>query len=442
MRRRLLAAAFVIGAALATAISPAQAATSPTPAPSPSSDPYEQQLQQQLAEQTALSATKASLQSEITAGKAAQSSLAATITGNQTAIEQTIGQLANAENELQAATQREATDHAAAVAAQTQERNDKTLLASYLVERYTSQDTFVSYVFGSGSMSEMLSRAADVNHLLNTGAQLTARVEQEAAAAQQAEAAAQADENAAGAATAALTEQQQTLQQETVTAKSLMVSLSQQEQAAAVEIGQANQQSLAVAQAIAATRISQLDTTIGLAEQSDWQAASYWIQQNLGSLPPGFATPSTTPGSAQFDWPAPGATLGQPFGPSPYDFEPPYDGYPHFHTGVDLVRGEGSPIIAAAAGIVVAATPGDVGYGNHIIIAHAGGFLTLYGHLETMLVTPGTVVTAGELIGLMGSTGNSTGPHLHFEVRFNSQPIDPLPFLPAIPPGASAPPTS
>src|SRR4029077_4164993 len=130
----------------------------------------------------------------------------------------------------------------------------------------------------------------------------------------------------------------------------------------------------------------------------------------------------------------------QGFGPSPYPFEPPAFGVPHFHTGIDLAGPMGTPIYAAAAGVVVAATPGTVGNGNHVIIAHDAHSLTLYGHLEAMLVKPGDVVRQGQPIALMGSTGNSTGPHLHFELRVDNIPVDPTPLLPPLPTGASGPP--
>ena len=86
------------------------------------------------------------------------------------------------------------------------------------------------------------------------------------------------------------------------------------------------------------------------------------------------------------------------------------------HAGVDLAAPHGSPVVAAGAGVVVAAGPNG-GYGNAILIDHGDGYLTHYGHLARIGVEAGQAVRAGELIGDEGSTGHSTGPHLHFEVH-------------------------
>jgi murein DD-endopeptidase MepM/ murein hydrolase activator NlpD len=77
---------------------------------------------------------------------------------------------------------------------------------------------------------------------------------------------------------------------------------------------------------------------------------------------------------------------------------------------------------------------GTTGYGNYVVVAHAGGLTTLYGHLAVALVTTGQTVGQGQPIGLEGSTGNSTGPHCHFELRVDGQPVDPVPFLPSASP--------
>ena len=134
-----------------------------------------------------------------------------------------------------------------------------------------------------------------------------------------------------------------------------------------------------------------------------------------------------------------GGVITQPFGPTSFVIEPPltFDGvtYPHFHTGVDIAGPLDSPIHAAADGVVaLAGTETDalgqpVGYGNYVVIAHAGRMITLYGHLDHLLVHPGQVVHAGDVIGLEGSSGNSTGPHLHFEVRVGGVVTDPMQYL-------------
>jgi len=133
------------------------------------------------------------------------------------------------------------------------------------------------------------------------------------------------------------------------------------------------------------------------------------------------------------------APVSQLFGPTDLGIEPPltYDGvfHRHFHTGIDIAAAEGTPLHAAAEGVVVlAASSLDgvgrlVGYGRYVVIAHAGGFLTLYGHLDRIAVRAGDPVHQGQLIGLEGSTGWSTGPHVHLEIRLGDRLLDPLPFL-------------
>jgi murein DD-endopeptidase MepM/ murein hydrolase activator NlpD len=98
------------------------------------------------------------------------------------------------------------------------------------------------------------------------------------------------------------------------------------------------------------------------------------------------------------------------------------------HTGIDLRAGMGESIRAAASGTVVYADWRG-GYGKCVIIDHGGGLATLYAHQSEILVHVGEQVKRGEIIGKVGSTGYSTGPHLHFEVRVNGSPVDPLGYL-------------
>ncbi|MFN2591614.1 MAG: murein hydrolase activator EnvC [Candidatus Dormibacteria bacterium] len=135
-------------------------------------------------------------------------------------------------------------------------------------------------------------------------------------------------------------------------------------------------------------------------------------------------------GSGQFQWPERGP-ITQGFGCTPYTMEP-YDAgcrSKHFHSGIDIAAPGGNPVAAADAGTAFAYRS-SYGFGNHVIIVHGGGFATVYGHLSGFNVGNGESVGRGRVIGYEGSTGNSTGPHLHFEIRLNESPVNPFNYLP------------
>ncbi len=131
--------------------------------------------------------------------------------------------------------------------------------------------------------------------------------------------------------------------------------------------------------------------------------------------------PSTGPGT--FSWPVSG-TITSPFGWR----SNPFGGSPEFHQGLDIAAPTGTTVVAAAAGTVILAKWYG-GYGNYILIDHGGGYSTGYGHLSAIYVSNGQTVQRGQAIGAVGSTGQSTGPHLHYEVRINGKPVDPAPRL-------------
>lgn len=106
----------------------------------------------------------------------------------------------------------------------------------------------------------------------------------------------------------------------------------------------------------------------------------------------------------------------------------PFRGSAAMHAGVDIPGAIGTPVYATADGIVARAERSG-GYGNLVEVNHGRGIATRYGHLSKILVAPNTRVTRGQLIALMGSTGRSTGSHLHYEVRIDGQAVNPMPFL-------------
>ncbi len=109
-------------------------------------------------------------------------------------------------------------------------------------------------------------------------------------------------------------------------------------------------------------------------------------------------------------------------------------GYSAKHRALDIATAWGAPVYAAGDGVVVRAGWLYTGYGFSVIINHGNGLQTLYSHMTNPAVKAGDRVQRGQVIGLVGSTGNSTGPHVHFEVRKHRVRVDPLPYLPALPP--------
>lgn len=128
------------------------------------------------------------------------------------------------------------------------------------------------------------------------------------------------------------------------------------------------------------------------------------------------APADATKGSGSFSWPTSGNITQQFWGG---------------HRAIDVGSWVGAPAKAADSGYVVLAGGGwNGGYGNHVIVDHGNGFTTLYAHLNSIFVRPGESVSRGQQIGTVGNTGNSTGPHLHFEIRYQGVPRNPFNWLP------------
>jgi murein DD-endopeptidase MepM/ murein hydrolase activator NlpD len=110
------------------------------------------------------------------------------------------------------------------------------------------------------------------------------------------------------------------------------------------------------------------------------------------------------------------------------DRQDPFTGEAAVHQGLDIATNRGEPVSASAAGVIEKAEwSGDLG--NMVEITHPSGYKTIYGHLEKILVRTGQKVARGEHVGLVGSTGRATGPHLHYEVRLGDRPVNPLEYI-------------
>ena len=132
---------------------------------------------------------------------------------------------------------------------------------------------------------------------------------------------------------------------------------------------------------------------------------------------------TTAVSSGTFGWPVSGR-LASRFG---YRRHPIWGGF-HLHTGLDVAAPFGRPIASSDSGEVIFSGWWD-GYGKAVVVDHGRGLSTVYGHMSRIYMQAGQRVEKGQIIGLVGSTGFSTGPHLHFEIRYNGRPVDPLAYL-------------
>jgi murein DD-endopeptidase MepM/ murein hydrolase activator NlpD len=192
---------------------------------------------------------------------------------------------------------------------------------------------------------------------------------------------------------------------------------------------------------------SAIDQTIAQADQLTAEAnytdtlmyqqqvnIEYWRQQEAMFLQQSLfwqkfilqaQNPNSTYSAGLMEWPTPGyGYVTQLFGYFPH----PIFGSVMFHSGIDIGAPWGVNIVAATAGTVLYAGY-EGGYGNTVIIDHGGGISTLYGHASSLNCYTGQVVARGQTVAYVGSTGLSTGPHLHFEVRVNGSPVNPQDYV-------------
>ena len=153
------------------------------------------------------------------------------------------------------------------------------------------------------------------------------------------------------------------------------------------------------------------------ARRSDFEAEYNAVQAQISAA---VSRGNPTPGNHRFIWPVDGR-ISSPFGQR----TDPILGGTRMHPGIDIAASSGTPIKAAGDGVVVMAGSNG-GYGNWTLIDHGGGLATGYAHQSRIGVRIGQHVSTGEIIGNVGSTGASTGPHLHWEVRVNGTPVDPM----------------
>ena len=194
---------------------------------------------------------------------------------------------------------------------------------------------------------------------------------------------------------------------------------------------QAQLEAQRAARAAAAAQVSAIEAQFQQQLQ-EMEAQRATLKNQLAAL---IAESARAGSTGHFIWPMSGV-ITQGFGCTSYPFEVYDASCPglHFHSGIDIAADSGTPVHASDAGIVHNYTMNCggylCGYGQYVLVVHSGGFVSLYGHLSGYGQADGTAVGQGTVIGYEGSTGNSTGPHLHFEIDLNGAPVNPFAYLP------------
>jgi murein DD-endopeptidase MepM/ murein hydrolase activator NlpD len=316
---------------------------------------------------------------------------------------------------------------------------DRTQLAAIARRLYKRQDNFLASLISAGGFGGLLETLGYSDVVLDRERNLLRAVQADDVALEHAQATLQRSRTTKQDTLSRLVVFRTTLAKEIANEQSLQTQLQGTIDEALVALDAMQTDSPEMAARRAALIKMKTDSVLSQIEQA------VFAQQNFQQTAQLIAEDPVLAATGRLLWPIPHATITQGFGPTAYVFEASYAGFRHFHTGIDLAVPLGTPVFAAADGVVVLARPmADtggrlVGYGNYIVIQHDAGLKTLYGHLLTIGVKEGDIVHRGQLVGLVGSTGNSTGPHTHFEVRIENSPVDPMQMLPDRPPLPAAP---
>jgi murein DD-endopeptidase MepM/ murein hydrolase activator NlpD len=280
-------------------------------------------------------------------------------------------------------------------------RRSVNVLNKRLVDIYESEDpTTLDILFGSGSLQDAIDRVQALSEINAQDRAVSAEVDfarTQVTAARKKTKRLRATVNSETAVIRARTDQTRAVRDELVGARNDLSSTKQQKV-----------QDLSTLTASERAEAEEIDAL---------QAASARIAAQIRAVQSRNTGPTQTPSNAGLIWPVQGPVT------SPFGWR-----WGRMHEGIDIGVGYGTPIHAAAGGTVIYCG-WEEGYGNFVVIDHGGNLATAYGHQSAIAVTCGQQVSQGDVIGYVGCTGHCFGPHLHFEVRVNGNPVDPLGYL-------------
>ena len=326
--------------------------------------------------------------------------LRALITALDAQIDQTSQSISDAQTKLDAVTADLTAQQGQLRDARTRLDYDRKELSAEVVAIYKmGDDSTVDRLLTSGSFTQFWQRLIDLRRVAGGENTVVTLVDSE-------------QKQIAGAVTRIAADQAEQQQ---------VLSALQTQQAQLQQARSAREEAVAELQAAEASDQRQLQLAEQAKRELDQQIAQLQAAQAAAARRGG--------GNGHFVWPEQGP-ISQAFGCTTFPSEPYDPNCPskHFHTGIDIAAAPGTPVGAGDTGIAYTYVS-DYGYGLHVIIVHGNGWVSVYGHLAGFAVSNGQPVARGQTIGFEGSTGNSSGPHLHFEVRLNDTPVDPLQYL-------------
>ena len=274
--------------------------------------------------------------------------------------------------------------------------------------------SYVDVLFSATSLTDLLSKASDISHIMTYDKELQSEYASARENVEVLKAELELAQTEQQAIRSELEFKQQQLEAQTTAAYEMLANLENdlEEYNKAYEENEQAEKDLA----------NEIDDLMAeLQRQEAAAAAAARPSGGGGGSSGGGNSGGSVMGSGSFVWPATSYLVTSEYGYRVH----PLQGVQKFHSGIDVGAGAGTPIYAAAAGTVATATYND-SYGNYVLINHGGGNSTLYAHMSSMAVSSGAYVTQGQVIGYVGSTGWSTGPHLHYEVRLNGSTVNPL----------------
>jgi len=371
-------------------------------APGVSADQYTDQIAADKHKRASVQQEIARLQAQIAAAKNQEAQLAAIISGLNTQIAGTEAQIATAQAQLQQIQANLAAAQARLALALSQLAAEKRQLSKELIIIYElqQQSTPLKNLLKTGNFNEFWTQLIDSRRISQTELNTVYQIQ-----AKQAE----------------------------IQAELALIASEQTQKKAVLDQLQTTQGELTQQRAVQQTALNALAALQARDEQlsQQWTAVYNQLNAQIAHLQQEEqAALAAGGGHGRFVWPESGP-ITQGFGCTPFTFEAYDPNCPsgHFHNGLDIAAACGTSIVAADSGIVYIQPYDPYGFGNYIIMVHGNGWETLYGHMDGFAVGNGRTVSRGQQIGWEGSTGNSTGCHLHFGVNHYNQWVNPLNYL-------------